>query len=274
MGNSTAPKTKKFALIGPEVNALAANKSSLPKPPFFPAIEEQLKPVWEQCPEILTFHFGIPPARIIEKAHSLGISVGITATSNHEAKAIEVAGADFIVAQGIEAGGHRGIFDTNTVDEGMRAIELTQKLVKSSRIPIVCAGAIMDGADVARALKVGAVAAQLGTAFLCCDESGASPAHKTYLLNQHGRSSVFTKGFSGRPARGIDNEFIRSMKDQVTLPFPLQNTLTTSLRQWAAMTNNGEYQSLWAGEKFAQARKMSAKDLMNTLKYELLLAIR
>ncbi len=246
---------------------------SIPQAPFYPDVEEQLNPVWEHCPEIVTFHFGIPPLRAIEKAHSLGIVVGITATSVEEAIAIEKAGADFIVAQGIEAGGHRGIFDPNGADEKLTAINLTKKLVKCCSIPIVCAGAIMDGADIANALKAGAVAAQLGTAFLCCDESGASPAHKDYLLNQQGRGSVFTKGFSGRLARGIENEFIRLMKDKAILPFPIQNTMTASLRQLAGKTNNGEYQSLWAGQGYARTRNLSAKDLMLALKKELLIAI-
>jgi nitronate monooxygenase len=116
------------------------------------------------------------------------------------------------------------------------------------------------------------MATQLGTAFLCCDESGASPAHKDYLLNQQGRRSVFTKGFSGRPARGIENEFIRLMKDKANFPFPIQNTMTASLRQLAVKTNNGEYQSLWAGQDYKRIRKLSARDLMLALKKELLIA--
>lgn len=247
---------------------------AIPQSPFYPDIEEQLNPVWEHCPEIVTFHFGIPPLRAIEKAHSLGIVVGITATNVQEAQMIEKAGADFIVAQGIEAGGHRGMFNPDGADEKLTAIDLTKKLVQHCSIPIVCAGAIMDGADIANALKAGAVAAQLGTAFLCCDESSASPAHKDYLLSQHGRGSVFTKGFSGRLARGIENEFIRLMQDKATLPFPLQNTMTASLRQLAAKMNNGEFQSLWAGQEYAKTRNLSAKDLMLALKKEFLVAMR
>ena len=246
---------------------------SIPQAPFYPDIEEQLNPVWEHCPDIVTFHFGIPPLRVIEKAHSLGIAVGITATSIEEAIAIEKAGADFIVAQGVEAGGHRGMFDPNVADEKLTAIDLTVQLVRACSIPVVCAGAVMDGSDIAHALKVGAVASQLGTAFLCCDESGASSAHKDYLLNQHSRNSVFTKGFSGRPARGIENEFIRLMKDRATLPFPIQNTMTASLRQLAGRANNGEYQSLWAGQEYSKIRKLNATSLMLVLKEELLIAL-
>ena len=246
---------------------------SIPQAPFYPDIEEQLNPVWKHCPAILTFHFGIPSLSIIEKAHSLGIAIGITATSLKEAKAVEKAGADFIVAQGIEAGGHRGMFNPDEVDEKLSTIDLTKLLVGGCSIPVVAAGAIMDGADIANALKSGAVAAQLGTAFLCCEESSASPAHKEYLLHHHSRGSVFTRGFSGRPARGIDNEFIRLMDSKIVLPFPIQNTMTASLRQLAGRTNNGEYQSLWAGQDYSRTRKLNAQNLMLVLKKELLIAL-
>ena len=246
---------------------------SIPQAPFYPDIEEQLNPVWKHCPAILTFHFGIPSLSIIEKAHSLGIAIGITATSLKEAKAVEKAGADFIVAQGIEAGGHRGMFNPDEVDEKLSTIDLTKLLVGGCSIPVVAAGAIMDGADIANALKSGAVAAQLGTAFLCCEESSASPAHKEYLLHHHSRGSVFTSGFSGRPARGIDNEFIQLMDSKIVLPFPIQNTMTASLRQLAGRTNNGEYQSLWAGQDYSRTRKLNAQNLMLVLKEELLIAL-
>ena len=245
---------------------------SLPQTPFYPDLEEQLKPVWEHCPDILTFHFGVPSPSIMTRARSLRIAVGITATSLKEAKVIEKVGADFIVAQGIEAGGHRGIFNPADADEKLTTIELTKQLVRECSIPVIAAGAIMDGADIAKALRSGAVAAQLGTAFLCCEESGASPAHKEYLLKHHSRGSVFTTGFSGRPARGIDNEFIRLMESKIVLPFPIQNTLTASLRQLGGKTNNGEYQSLWAGQDFSRTRQLSAKNLMLALKEELLIA--
>jgi len=246
---------------------------AMPQAPFYPDLEEQLEPVWEHCPKILTFHFGVPSLGIIERAHSLGIAVGITATSLKEAKAVEKAGADFIVAQGIEAGGHRGIFHPDEADEKLTANELTKLLVKGCSIPIVAAGAIMDGADIANTLKSGAVAAQLGTAFLCCEESGASHAHKEYLLKHQTRGSVFTTGFSGRPARGIANDFIRLMAGKIVLPFPIQNSLTASLRQLAGKANDGEYQSLWAGQDYARTRKLSAKNLMLALKHELSIAL-
>jgi len=242
----------------------------VPSAPFYPALEDQLRPIWDHRPQILTFHFGIPPQACIEHAHALGIAVGITATSLGEAREIQNAGADFIVAQGIEAGGHRGTFDQATQDDYFSAIDLTQMISQNCSLPVVAAGAIMTGFDIRNALLAGAVAAQLGTAFLCCDEAGSTPAHKEYLLNKQQRGTALTKAFSGRTARGIRNEFIDKMDSSPVLPFPIQNTMTASLRQLAVKTNNGEYQSLWAGSGYSKIRKSSTKDLMKLLMEEYL----
>jgi nitronate monooxygenase len=246
---------------------------AVPEGPYFPALEHQLEPIWAHRPAILTFHLGIPAPSIIEKAHALGIAVGITATNAKEALAVEQAGADFIVAQGIEAGGHRGTFEPNAQqDQRLTTIELTQLLALQCTKPIVAAGAIMNGTDIAHALTAGATATQMGTAFLCCEESGASEEHQDFLLNQAHRGSTLTKVFSGRLARAIQNDFMHSMVDQTILPFPIQNSLTASIRQWANKTHNGDYQSLWAGSAYAKIRKMSAQALIETLQQELLSA--
>jgi len=242
---------------------------AIPQAPFFPDLDKQLEPIWDQRPAILSFHFGIPPGRVIDQAHALGISVGITATCLKEAIAIQRAGADFIVSQGIEAGGHRGIFEPNANDEQISAVALAELLAKHCSIPIVAAGGIMSGGDIRAVLAAGAKAAQMGTAFLCCDESGTPPAHRDYLLNRQDRPTVLTKSFSGRAARGIENTFIRRMAGQPTLPFPIQNTMTAPLRQWAGKTGDGEYQSLWAGQAYARSRPMRAGEFMDLLNAEL-----
>jgi nitronate monooxygenase len=257
----------------PVIGAEALPAPLMPVPPFYPDLNAQLEPIWEHRPGLLTFHFGIPPAEVIDQARRLGISVGVTATSETEALAIEQAGADFIVAQGIEAGGHRGFFDPEAADEGLITLELTRRLAKLSALPIVSAGGIMDGADIAAALRAGAVAAQMGTAFLCCDESGASQAHQRFVLTQGSRGSAVTRAFSGRPARGVNNAFIELMKDKSVLPFPLQNSLTGPLRQLAVKADNGEFQSLWAGSQYSRARQMPAAVLVRTLLQEMQMAL-
>ena len=211
----------------------------------------------------------MPPEGVVEKAHRLGIAVGISATSLAEGLTIESANADFIVAQGIEAGGHRGQFDVQTKDEALSTLELITQLAKHCRIPIVAAGGIMNGTHIQNALAKGAQAAQMGTAFLCCDESGTPPSYRHYLMQKQDRPTTLTKAFSGRLARGIENTFTHTMQDQVTLPFPIQNTLTGPLRQWAVAQHDAEYQSLWAGTAYAQVRSMSTKDLMQQLRDEI-----
>lgn len=242
---------------------------TIPKAPFYPVLADLLEPVWQHRPEILSFHFGIPPASVIEKAHALGIAVCATATSVEEAMLIDKAGIDFIVAQGIEAGGHRGIFDLEKEDLKLPIDDLLQSLVKRVSVPVVAAGGLMNGTDIRRVMKLGAVAAQMGTAFLCCDESGASLAHKQYLLNEKSRGTSFTRSFSGRPAQGITNKFMTLMKDKPHLPFPIQNTLTGPLRQLAVKLNDGEFQSLWAGSAYDKVRQMTTSELMEVLQNEL-----
>ena len=242
---------------------------TIPAEPFYPSLMAQLEPVWKARPAILSFHFGLPPDGVIAKAHALGITVGISATSLVEALAIESANADFIVAQGIEAGGHRGQFDLQAKDEALSTLALTIQLAKHCHIPIVAAGGLMNGGHIQKALASGAQAAQMGTAFLCCEESGTPPSYRDYLLHQQDRPTTLTKAFSGRLARGIENTFTRTMQAQTTLPFPIQNTLTGPLRQWAVAQQDAEYQSLWAGTAYAKVRSMTTKDLMQQLRNEI-----
>ena len=246
-----------------------AHSLTIPAEPFCPNLMEQLEPVWRARPAILSFHFGLPPDGVIAKARALGIAVGISATSLAEALAIESVHADFIVAQGIEAGGHRGQFDIQANDEALSTLDLTAQLAKHCRIPVIAAGGIMNGSHIQHALAKGAHAVQMGTAFLCCDESGTPLSYRHYVLHKQDRPTTLTKAFSGRPARGLENTFTRTMQDQPTLPFPIQNTLTGPLRQWAVAQNDAEYQSLWAGTAYAQVRSMSTKDLMQQLRDEI-----
>jgi len=282
---SSGPINANFFVFSPvrlpseqaQVNAMQALRTlgvdgvkslTAPAEPFYPNLMEQLEPVWKTRPAILSFHFGLPPDGVIAKAHALGIAVGVSATSVMEGLAIESAHADFIVAQGIEAGGHRGQFDLQVKDEALSTLELTTQLANHCRIPIVAAGGIMNGAHIQNALAKGAQAVQMGTAFLCCDESGTPPSYRHYVLHKQDRPTTLTNAFSGRQARGLENTFTRTMQDQTTLPFPIQNTLTGPLRQWAVAQSDAEYQSLWVGTAYAQARSMSTKDLMQQLRNE------
>lgn len=242
---------------------------AIPTQPFFPDIILQLEAVWAEQPAILTFHFGIPSEEIIQAAHAREISVGVTATNVTEARAIVKAGADFIVAQGIEAGGHRGTFSPDGYDSELPLEQLLRELVAEASIPIVASGGLMTGLDINRALNLGAVAVQMGTGFLCCDESSTPSSYREILLSDALRPTQFTRGFSGRRAQGISNHFMVAMEHKPTLPFPIQNTLTGTVRKAAAKSNDVEFQSLWAGKGYAKSRAMSVAELMQTLQKEM-----
>ena len=180
----------------------------------------------------------------------------------------KMVGADFIVAQGIEAGGHRGVFNQENLDEKIKLDNLINKILENVSLPVVAAGGIMEGKHIKRVLKIGAKAAQLGTAFLTCDEAGTSKIHKYYLLNEQKRKTKITKAFSGRMARGINNKFIEEMTGKKIFPFPIQNTVTMPLRKVSQNKNNGEFINLWAGTNFNKVRDLSAKELIQRLSEE------
>ena len=241
---------------------------NVPEEPFYYDLESQIEATLKNLPSIITFHLGIPSINIIKKTQSLGIKVGITATNITEAKSIENVGADFIVAQGIEAGGHRGIFNQEDIDEKIKLDNLLIKILENVSLPVVAAGGIMEGKHIKRVTNIGAKAAQLGTAFLTCTEAGTSKIHKHYLLNEQKRKTKITKAFSGRMARGINNKFIEEMSGKKIFPFPIQNSVTTALRRVSHNKNNGEFINLWAGKNFNKVRDLSAQELMERLAEE------
>ena len=253
------------------IESLTLNENyeiNIPKKPYYFDLETQIEATLKNPPSIITFHLGIPSINIIKKIQLLGIKVGITATNINEAKSIESVGADFIVAQGIEAGGHRGIFNQENIDEKFTLDNLLISILENISLPVVAAGGIMEGTHIKRVIKIGAKAAQLGTAFLTCHEAGTSKIHKHYLLNEQKRKTKLTKAFSGRLARGINNKFIEQMNGKKIFPFPIQNAVTTPLRRVSQNKNNGEFINLWAGKNFNKVRDLSAQELMKKLAEE------
>lgn len=211
--------------------------------------KEQLEIVITYRIPIFSFTFGVlePQYRRALKANNT-IIMG-TATNLLEAKALEKAGCDVIVAQGREAGGHRGTFigEAAASLQGVKA--LTAQLVKEIPLPIIAAGGIMDGRDLEEVLALGAAAAQLGSAFLICPESGAAKSYKERVIKSSGADTVLTRAFSGRFARGINNAFIEAFESELRIPdYPVQHYLTQDIRQAAAQQGEADYLSLWAGQ--------------------------
>lgn len=259
------PPTSEIAAAVAALNTIAPDiRLQPPEPPFFPDLSDQLAPIWALKPQILTFHFGIPSPQILAHARALGICTGITATTRDEAIAITQAGADFIVAQGIEAGGHRGSFDPNgRGDTTATTADLTRQIIRHSSLPVISAGGIMTAQDLQARLQDGAVAGQCGSAFLLADEAGTSHPYRMALTEN--RPTEMTTGFSGRRARAVENTFTRAMRGEPVLPFPLQNTVTTPLRNAANAGQNAEWMSLWAGVNHSQAQSRPAAELVADL---------
>jgi nitronate monooxygenase len=242
--------------------------------PYAPDLEAQLAAVEALRPRVFTTHFGALPAERAAALRKAGILVGGSATCVAEAKRLQELGFDFVIAQGGEAGGHRGTYLRDPQDALTGTLALTRLVVRAVRLPVVAAGGIMDGAGIAAALALGAQAAQLGTAFLACPESGAPQVHKQALTQTGEDDTRITEKFSGRAARGIANRFIRETRHAPTLAFPAQNHVTAALRAASAKAGKPDFVSLWAGQGAPLARAIPAAELIARLESETAEAIR
>ncbi len=219
----------------------------------------------ESGAKVFSFTFGIVPPEALDAARQRGMVVMGTATTVAEAVALERAGVDAVVAQGSEAGGHRGTFAEPAERSLVGTMALVPQVVDAVEVPVVASGGIMDGRGIAAALALGASAVQMGTAFLTCEEAGVPPAYQEALLAADETDTALTRAFSGRMARGVRNRFLTEMADHDPLPFPIQNALTRPMRAAAAAAGKADYLSLWAGQGVAMARRQSAGDLMARL---------
>lgn len=239
-------------------------KLLLPKKDYGALYEKQLEAVMEERVPVCSFTFGIPDPNVIRELKKQGTVIIGTATNVNEAAEWEEAGADLIVAQGSEAGGHRGTFHKE--ESGLvGSMALIPQVADAVGKPVIAAGGMMDARGIAAAIMLGAAGVQLGTVFLPCRESGANPFYKDALLNATEEHTVLTKAFSGKMARGISNRFTEEMKEQPVLPYPLQNDLTSSLRKQAAKLERPEFMSLWAGQGVRMAEDITVKELMQKL---------
>ena len=229
--------------------------------------DAQVEAILDARPAVFSFTFGIPPQTTLQALRAAGIVIIGTATTLLEAEMLAEAGVDAIVAQGLEAGAHRGTFAAAFTDALVPTLDLTRQIAATVRTPVIASGGIMSGHDIAVALAAGASAVQLGTAFLACPEAGTSEAYRRALLNSSGDDTVITRAYSGRAARGIRNTFIDRIaeRDELILPFPFQNSLTRPMRTAAAKAGDAGYLSLWAGTGVSQIRTLPAADLISTL---------
>ncbi|SJM82637.1 related to Probable nitronate monooxygenase [Zygosaccharomyces bailii] len=224
---------------------------------------EMLEMLLKVRPAVVSFHFGIPPPETIKQLHDAGIYTMATATNLTEALEIEKSDIDAIVAQGFEAGGHRGVFDPDGLDEQLSTMVLLRLLLNATKLPIIAAGGIMDGYTARGMLDAGASAVQLGTAYILCHESAADDGYRDDLKSPRCRSTRMTAALSGRPARGITNRLITyTSKSQSLRPadYPIAYDAEKQLHA-AEKPGQYEYAAHWAGQGAPLAREIPASEL-------------
>lgn len=230
----------------------------------------------EEKPAVVSFHFGLPTAEQVRALHAASIVLLATATTLDEARAIRDAGLDAIVAQGYEAGGHRGMFDPDAEDSRLGTLALTRTLVRYVDLPVIAAGGIMDGAGIAAVLAAGACAAQLGTAFVATDESLADAGYREHLCGDAAHRTVMTRVISGRPARSLASDFTHwaaGIVDQDVPDYPVAYDAGKALNTAARAAGHTGFGAHWAGQGAPLARAMPAAALMQALECELALAL-
>ncbi len=232
---------------------------------------DMLEMLIEEKPAVVSFHFGVPARQQVAALQAAGIYTLASATSLREARQAEASGVDALVAQGIEAGGHRGMFDPEAADEQLSTAVLVRWLVKNTALPVIAAGGIMDGQGIRAALDLGAAAAQLGTAFILCPESAANAAYRAALQSERAAHTRLTAALSGRPARGVVNRFIAHCENAGPAPaaYPLAYDAAKQLMAAAAAQGNHDFAAFWAGQGAPLARAMPAAQLMACLVEEL-----
>jgi nitronate monooxygenase len=228
-------------------------------------------------PPVVSFHFGLPGRDRIEAFRAAGIVLLATATNLQEGKAIAAAGIDAVVAQGYEAGGHRGVFDPDGADERLGTVALSRLLASKLDVPVIAAGGIMDGAGIAASLALGAAAAQLGTAFIACPESSADAGYRAALLGPAAEHTVMTATVSGRPARCLANRLTalgEGVGREAIPDYPIAYDAAKALHAAAKAAGEFGYGAQWAGQGAPLARAVPAAELVARLRAEMEAALR
>ena len=237
-----------------------------PPASLFGPAEHQLQVLLDEKVPVISFHFGIEKTHV-NTIHAAGLKVICTATHVSEAAFLEDMGVDAVIAQGSEAGGHRGTFIGFHQDALIGTLALVPQIVDAISIPVIAAGGIMDARGIVACHALGAQAVQLGTAFLGCPESGISDAWQQALFTSDASQTIVTQAMSGKPARGIRNRYLTEVEklDEPLLPFPLQYAMSGTLRKQAAATGNPDFMAMWSGQGIGLLQSSGAAELMQNL---------
>lgn len=250
-----------FDEYGIDANTIKAGQG---REPFNHQVADIVEPY---RPAVASFHYGLPSADLLARVKSWGSMVLSSATTIEEALWLEANGADAIIAQGLEAGGHRGMFLTDDLTTQMGAFALLGQIIQKVNLPVLAAGGIADAKGVAAALSVGATAVVVGTAYMLCPEANTSQIHRAALTSQTAHHTAITNLFSGRPARGIVNRVIKDIGplNACAPEFPLASVAMTALRQQAEAAGCGDFSPLWCGQNTSGCKTIAAGELTRQL---------
>jgi nitronate monooxygenase len=223
--------------------------------------------VVEFAPEVVSFHFGLPERGLLERVRATGAKILCSATSVDEARWLESEGCDAIIAQGAEAGGHRGVFLTEDISTQAGTMALVPQVVDAVQVPVIAAGGIADARGIVAAFALGAAAVQIGTAYLFCPEATIGPAHRTALKSAQDNGTALTNVFTGRPARSLMNRLVREVgpMSELAPEFPLAAGAVAPLRAKAEAAGSGDFTPLWSGQAASLGRELSAGELTQQL---------
>jgi nitronate monooxygenase len=223
--------------------------------------------VEEFRPPVVSFHFGLPDSALFNRVRSWGSKIVASATTLDEGLWLETCGVDAVIAQGVEAGGHRGMFLSSDLTTQVGTFALVPQLARTLSVPVIAAGGIADADGVRAARQLGAAGAQVGTAYMLCPEATVSEIHRSALRGESARHTALTNLFSGRPARGIVNRFMRECGpiSDAAPAFPLAGAAVAPLRAKAEQRGSGDFSPLWSGQHVVAANEMSAADLTHLL---------
>lgn len=218
-------------------------------------------------PAVVSFHFGLPSPELVARVRGWGSKIISTATTVEEARWLEARGVDAVIAQGLEAGGHRGMFLSDDLDAQVGTLALVPQVVAAVKVPVIAAGGIADSGGVQAALALGAAGVQVGTAYLLCPEVRTSAVHREALKSEAARRTALTNLFSGRPARGIVNRLMRELGplSAAAPAFPLAVPAIATLRARAESSGSGDFTPLWSGQNASGCREVSAAEITRTL---------
>ena len=243
-----------YAEYGIDGRALSAGPARLP----FNA--EAADVLAEFSPEVVSFHFGLPSTELIARVRRWGAVILSSATTVAEAVWLEAHGVDAVIAQGLEAGGHRGNFLSDDLAAQLGTFALVPQIVRAVNVPVIATGGIADATGVAAAMKLGAAGVQVGTAYLLCPEATTSAVHRAALESEAARVTAVTNVFTGRPARGIVNRLVRELgpMNPAVPEFPLASTAAAPLRARAESLESGDFSPLWAGQNASGCKEIPA----------------